>query len=222
LFLSLIINIHAQEVLRGEVWIDLEPVYALSADVPYPLDAESAYRRGLEEAAMVYGAMIYGWSFSYDIGELARGIPESFELTPVGTIVFGDPGLFVTEVEVRDMYLQLWTDYRPTETQLRRLSMWKAGSIRSAQAIGRGPLVGTGNWPSEATDWLAARKAVLEDAARTAVRAMLQGSERNRPREARGFISLSAFPAYWIDGGYWTASARFRVNITEVIPFAVY
>ncbi|MDR0879034.1 MAG: hypothetical protein LBN21_13385, partial [Treponema sp.] len=81
---------------------------------------------------------------------------------------------------------------------------------------------GTEGWPAEATGWLAAREAALEDAARTAVRAMLRGNERNRPKEARGFISLSAFPSYRIDGGYWAVSARFRVDITEIQPFAAY
>jgi hypothetical protein len=74
----------------------------------------------------------------------------------------------------------------------------------------------------ETADWFAARKAALEDAARTAVRAMLRGSERNRPKEARGFISLSAFPSYWIDGGEWAVSARFKVDIIDIQPFAVY
>jgi hypothetical protein len=66
------------------------------------------------------------------------------------------------------------------------------------------------------------RKAGLEDAARSAIRAMLRGSERNRPKEASGFISLAAFPNYFMDGGHWAAAARFRVEITEIIPFAAY
>jgi hypothetical protein len=208
----------AQEVLRGEIQVDLEPVYALYADVPYPLDAQTAHRRALEEGAMFFSAMIYGWSFHYDIGERARGISEEMELNPLGTIAFGDPGLFATDAEVRDMRLYLWLDYRLTESQKRRLLMWKSGVVRSAQAVGYGPLGG----PVESSDWLTIKKTALEDAARAAVRAILRGSERNRPKEARGFISLSAFPGYWMDKGQWAASARFRVEITEIIPFAAH
>jgi hypothetical protein len=70
--------------------------------------------------------------------------------------------------------------------------------------------------------WLQLKKTALEDAARAALRAMLRGSERNRPKEVIGFISLASFPRYYIDSGRWAASARFRVQITEIIPFAAY
>jgi hypothetical protein len=66
------------------------------------------------------------------------------------------------------------------------------------------------------------RRAGLEDAARAAIRAMLRGSERNRPKEATGVISLAAFPQYWMDSGRWAASARFRVQVTGIVPFAAY
>jgi hypothetical protein len=62
----------------------------------------------------------------------------------------------------------------------------------------------------------------MEDAARAAVREMLRGSERNRPKEAVGYISLESFPYYFMDAGRWQCSARFRVEIKEIVPFAAY
>jgi hypothetical protein len=208
----------APESLRGEVRVELEPVYAPFVDVPVQPDTQSLRRQALEEAARCYSAMIYGWSFTYDIGEKARGIAEVFELTPAGTIEFGDPGLYATDAGIRDGRLCLYTDYRLTGLQKRRMERWKSGAVRSAQAIGYGPPGG----PVEAADWQTIKEAALQDAARAAVRAILRGSERNRPKEARGFISLSAFPVYRMDGGRWAASARFRVEITEIVPFAAY
>jgi hypothetical protein len=215
-FISL--NLRAQEVLRGEVRVDLEPVFAPQVDVPYPLDAPAAHRRALEEAALYFSAMIYGWSFYYDIGERARGVEENFELDPLGTIPFGDPGLFATDAEVRNMRLYLWTDYRLSPAQIHRLSMWRSGTIRNVQAIGHGPLGG----PVEAADWISLKRRALEDAARAAVRAMLRGQERNRPKEVRGYISLSGFPNFWFDAGQWAVLGRFRVELTEILPFAAY
>ncbi|MDR1863858.1 MAG: hypothetical protein LBQ67_08055 [Treponema sp.] len=209
---------HGQEVLRGEVWVELEPVYGAFVDEEYPLDMDTAAKRALEEAAMFFSAMIYGWSFNYDIGERARGIAEQFELEPVGAIAWGDPGLRVTAAGVKDMRLSLWADYRPRENQLRRLNAWKAGNIRGAQAVGCGPLGG----PADINGWFSIKKTAMEDAARTAIRAMLRGSERNRPKEARGFISLAAFPRYFMDSGRWLCSARFRVEIKEIVPFSAY
>jgi len=206
-----------QQVLRGEVWADMEPIYGGYVDDEYPLDFLAASRRALEEAAMLYSAMIYGWSFYYDIGERARHMSENFELTPVAAIPFGDPGLRATDAEIRDGRVRLWTDYYLNESQQRRMQVWRTGTTRNAQAVGYW-LPGSAEKPT----WLSVKKDALEDAARAAVRLMLQGSERNRPKEAHGFISLASFPNYFIDSGRWGASARFRVQITEIVPFAAY
>jgi hypothetical protein len=211
------------EVIRGEVWAELEPIYGGYVDPEYPLNTETAARRALEEAALFFSAMIYGWSFHYEIGEAARRIPETFELVPVASIAPGDPGLQTTDMEIRDLRVRLWADYHLSDAQQRRLRTWRTGTIRNAQAVGYGP---SGDFaPAESAEtprWLAVRKAALEDAARAAVRAMLRGTERNRPKEAAGFICLASFPHYYVDSGRWAVSARFRVQLTEIIPFAAY
>jgi len=225
LFSSILFSISAQGneagqhqyVLRGEVYVDFEPIYAGHIDEEYPLDIPSAGRRALEEAAMFYSAMIYGWSFNYEVGERARRIAENFELNPIASIEFGDPALRVTDTEIRDLSLRIWTDYHLNDSQQRRVQVWRTGSIRNAQAIGYGP-----SSLDENPGWLAVKKMALEDSARAALRAMLQGSERNRPKEVSGFISLASFPRFFVDGGRWAVSARFRVQIVEIIPFSVY
>jgi len=204
-------------VIRGEVYVDLEPIYAGHVDSEYPLSIPSAGQRALEEAAIFFSAMIYGWSFNYDVGERARRIEENLDLTPRGVIEKGDPRLSVTDVEVSDNRLKIWTDYHLTDLQQSRMQTWRSGMIRSAQGIGYGP-ASIAEYPG----WLKLKQTALENAAKAALRTMLRGSERNRPKEVTGFISLASFPRYYIDSGRWTASARFRVQITEIIPFAVY
>jgi hypothetical protein len=208
----------AQDVLRGEVRVELETIYGGFIEDRFPLDMEGASRRALEEAAMFFSAQIYGWSFFYDIGERARGIAEEFELTLLGEIQWGDPALFVTHTRLEDRIFSVWMDYRPWEHQRRRLDMWRMGNVRTAQATGYGPW-GT---PMMVTGWLDIRREALEDAARAAVRAILQGQERNRPKQATGFISLERFPTFHIDAGRWAAQARFNVIIEEIIPFAAH
>ena len=225
MFFSVILTIPAQvqnsaispSVIRGEVFVDLEPIYAGHVDDEYPLDIPSAGRRALDEGAMLFSAMIYGWSFNYEIGERARQIDEILELHPVGSIQSGDPGLRVTDTEIRDMQLRVWMDYELALSQQRRMDMWRTGTTRSVQAVGYGQ-VHLDVYPG----WLAIKQTALEDAARAALRAILQGSERNRPKEALGFISLVSFPRYFIDSGRWVVNAHFRVQITDIIPFAAY
>jgi hypothetical protein len=234
-FLFLPFLLPAQEVLRGEVRVEIEPIFGAYVDEEYPLDTEAAYRRALQEAAMFFSAQIYGWSFHYDIGERARNIEEKLELTPLGEIRWGDPGLYITHANFQNRdfetttlrlaaFLSAWMDYRPTDAQRRRLEMWQKGNIRPAQAIGYSSIGAIGAIRDSAEDpyWLAIKKNALEDSARAAVRAMLQGSERNRPKEATGFICLESFPFFYIDSGRQAARARFRVEITEIIPFAAY
>ena len=197
--------------------MDFEPIYAGHIDSEYPLDIPAASRRALDEAALFFSSMIYGWTFNYEVGERARQIAEILELTPVAMIEQGDPSLRVTDTEIRDMRFRMWTDYHLSDAQQRRMQVWRGGTVRNAQAIGYGP-----SFIEEYPGWLELKKTALEDAAREAIRGMLRGSERNRPKEAVGFISLAAFPRFFIDGGRWAVSARFRVQITEIIPFSAY
>ena len=204
-------------VLRGEVFVDLEPIYLGHVDEEYPLDIPTAGRRALEEAAMFYSAMIYGWSFLYDVGERARQIEENLELTALGTVEFGDPRLRVTDTQIRDNRFSVWTDYHLSDSQQNRVQSWSTGMIRNAQAVGHGPFV-----IDEYPGWFILKKSALEDAARVALRTMLRSSERNRPKEVTGFICLASFPRFYIESGRWAVSARFRVQITEIIPFLVH
>jgi hypothetical protein len=204
-------------VLRGEVVVDLEPIYAGHVDEEYPLEAPVAARRALEEAALFYSAMIYGWSFYYEVGERARQVEEKLELNNIAMIEFGDPSLRVTDTEIKEMQFRVWTDYHLSDAQQRRMSVWRTGTVRNAQAVGYGP-----DSVDEYPGWLELKKTALEDAARIALRTMLRGSERNRPKEAEGIISLASFPRYFISSGRWAVSARFRVQITDIIPFAAH
>jgi hypothetical protein len=208
------------DTMRGEVWIELEPIYGNRPDIEYPVSMETAGRRALQEAALYYSAMIYGWSFHYDIGERARGIKEDFDVfEPMGEVRWGDVRLTVTEVELRDdSQVRVWTDYRMSELQAKRVQTWRTGTVRNAQATGYCPITG----PTPDSGWLEIRNAVLRDAARAAVRGILRGGERNRPKEAIGFISLASFPRFYVDSGQWAASVRFRIQINEIIPFAAY
>jgi len=202
----------AGETLRGRFSVDLEPVYALEPGVPYPLDAATAHRRVLDEASRTFAAIIYGWSFEYALGDRARGIAERFDLEPLGAIPFGDPRLSVTDAGSDPSILHVWSEYRLDNDQARAAAVVREGTARRAQGTGSAPLSGG----------TAGKEAALRDAARTAVRAVLGGSERNRPKEAYGTVSLEDVPRYWVDEGRFICSARFRVNVKRVVPYAYF
>jgi hypothetical protein len=202
----------AEEVLRIRVSAELEQVVPRFIEDPTASGREAAQRSALAQASLVLGGMIYGWDFDYEIGERVRGIAERFTLTERGRVVFGDPRLTVTDAETNGDELSIWTEYRPDEAQMRRLAAWKSGGAKPVTGLGTAAL----------TDEAEGKRAALEDAARAAIRAFLRGTERNRPKEARGAIALVAEPRWWIESGRWTSSARFRLFIDEIVPFSAY
>ena len=59
IFFSALFELQAQDVLRGEIMVELEPVFGFFVEDKYPLDFDDAYLRALEEAAMFFSASIY-------------------------------------------------------------------------------------------------------------------------------------------------------------------
>lgn len=218
LFFIVLLPLSADPVLRGKVGIELETVNFTTVEDPLRPNFDQIRSRALEEAALYFGAMIYGWSFDYEIGEKAREISEVFELEPLGSITFGDPRMRATDTNLHDMKFILWCEYRADAQQAALLTAWHAGLNRTTQALGQGLMYST----ADPEFWIKGRTAALEDAARAAVRAILQGSERNRPKESRGRIALASFPSYFFDAGRWAVSARFIVEIIDIVPFAAY
>ncbi|MDR0409656.1 MAG: hypothetical protein LBH18_04580 [Spirochaetaceae bacterium] len=211
-------SVFSQETLRGEVCVELEPVYALFLGVPSPLDNAAANRWALEDAAAAFSGMVYGWEFVYEPGEWARSLPEDIELTALGKITPDDARLEITDVNVKDGLFFLYADYHLDEAQGSRISGWKSASSFTAQAVGYGPLQG-----GEGTiDRSQIKEYALKDAMKKALRKKLRPTERNRPRSVTGFIALSRFPLYRMQNGLWAASSEFRIEIKNIIPFAAY
>ncbi len=202
----------AEEVIQIRVSADLEAVPPRYLEEPVSPDRETARRAALEEAALILGGMIYGWKFEYEVGERARGIEEAFILSEQGRVAFGDPRLSVTDAEADAHRLTVWISYVPDESQSRRLASWKSGGFKPARGVGSAPFAAP----------LEGKRAALEDAARAALRTYLRGTERNRPKEARGVIALVGEPRYRVDAGKWMADARFRLMVDELVPFAAY
>jgi len=206
------VPLFADEVLQGRFVVDLEPVAAMEPGVPYPLDQQTAARRIFEEAAVDFAAMIYGWSFLYEPGDKTRQIEEFFELKPLGTILWGDSRMTALDTYSEGSKLYVWAEYRPDEIQRRYLAAGREGSAKNAQGTGSAPVYLGVRGKSDA----------LEDSAREALRGILRGSERNKPKEARGTLVLSEIPRFWVDAGYFYCAARFRVIVKEVVPFKVF
>ncbi|MDR2802869.1 MAG: hypothetical protein LBB22_01100 [Treponema sp.] len=208
----------SQELLRGEVSVEMEPVYAQFLGVPYPLDLTTANTWAVEDAAAAFSGMVYGWTFVYEPGERARDLQEFFDITMLGKIETDDTRLKVTDAVMDGGVFYMYSDYILDETQKTRLLAWKSASKATVKSLGFSSLQGDKGVTSRSQ----IKESALKDAMKTALRNRLRITERNRPRTVTGFISLSKFPIYRMQSGMWAATAEFRIEIKEIIPFAAY
>ena len=208
----------AAPTLRGAVYVELDAPYLLPLGISSPVDRAAAAAWALEDSAAAFSALIYGWNFEYEPGERARELRERVLLTPLGRVEPADPRLQITEAAVRDGLYELWADYQLTGEQQYRLRAWHSADTRETAATGYAPLAGN----EGTTERTEIKAAALEDAVKKALRAQLRAQERNRPRLVRGSIALARFPLYRLFHGNWAAQARFRVRITEIVPFPAY
>ncbi|MDR2468278.1 MAG: hypothetical protein LBD22_04875 [Spirochaetaceae bacterium] len=207
-----------QEILRGEIAVELEPVYLIDLGINSPLDTETASNWALEDTATAFSGMIYGWNFEYEPGERARQLGERLNLQPIGTVKADDARIKISDVSILDNVYYLWCDYHLAADQQNRLRAWNSAQTKGIKAMGHAPLTG----PAGTSARTMIKAAALEDAIKQALRAELRSTERNRPRFVRGSIALAAFPLYRIFRGNWAAQASFRIRIDELVPYAVY
>ncbi|MDR0639240.1 MAG: hypothetical protein LBG27_10160 [Spirochaetaceae bacterium] len=207
---------YAQDVLRGMVTVDSEPVWAAlpgnessGQTGTYPLSWRDAQLAALSGAMDFFSGMIYGWEFEYEVGEKARNVEEAFDWMPLGELSFGDMRMRPDDSDREGSILRLWADYEMDAAQTARRGAWLSGQLRVINARGRAGLNEDG-------------RNSLRDAAKQAVRSLVRGRERERPKTVRGRIALAEFPAVTLMDGEWSASAKFFVEIREIQKYKGY
>ncbi|MDR2864082.1 MAG: hypothetical protein LBV68_00545 [Spirochaetaceae bacterium] len=212
------IPLSAQNVLRGEISEELEPVYAVFLGIPSPIDNKTAILWALEDSAAAFAGMIYGWNFEYEPGERSRNIPETLDLNSLGAIQFGDRRMSISDTRVENDMFYLSSDYTLSPEQEYRIKAWNASTTVGINTIGYASLQGNPG----ITDRRMIKFSALEDAVKKAIRSYFRSIVKNRPRAIKGYIALSQFPSFRIAHGQWAATARFRLQMSEIVPFSVY
>jgi hypothetical protein len=203
-------SVAGKELLRAEFWADLEPVAGVGDE--WPVSAETARKRVLEEAAWVYGGMIWGFEFRYTPYDKTRAIPERFELQPIGSLA-PDTLSFAAGAGPSSMNeFHSYVEYRPEASLVSLMGSYATDPWKGCQGIGK----------ADMNLGLKGRRASYEDGLRAALRSLLQGLEPNKPRLVRGRIVLDRPPSMSIMGGYYTAQLRARAMVIEVLPYKVY
>ncbi len=119
----------ADDRLFVRPWVELEPIVRIEAEYPIPLEKAGGWV--LEEARALLSGMVYGWTFSWTPGDLARKVEDRFELVPVAEIPWGSDRLAVRQTQVEEARLFAQVSYLMTPAEeLRRRVVGRRGRRR--------------------------------------------------------------------------------------------
>lgn len=192
-------------------WVELEPVVRIETD-QYPIPAEKAARAALEEARVLLSGMIYGWSFDYTPANSARGVAESFALTPIAQIPWGSTRLRVIETETAEQKLWARASYSMDDAEAARRASWESGTALLSQGEGKADVM-------KGPD---AKGLSFQDAVRDAIRVALHGSYIDAPRQIRGDVVLWDDPQSLVRSGMYRTTVKVKIMVRDVVPYRIF
>jgi|GEM_PF-1223580 len=199
-----------REVLRAEFWADVQPVAGVGDE--WPVSPATGRARILDEAAWVYGGMIWGFEFSYTPYDKTRGVAERFDLASIGglrpELLTIAPGAAPRSA---DEY-RSFVEFRPDASLAALMASYEQGPWVSCQGTGK----------ADTILGVKGRRAAYEDGLREAVRSYLRSIEPNKPRLVRGRVAFERPPSMTILDGFYTVRLRARTMVVEIIPYKLY
>jgi hypothetical protein len=198
------------EILTLNAWYDLEPL--ILEEEEYPETPESIHRKLLEEARILFSAMIYGFSFTYTPSDNKRGVEELFILSLNAEIQWGDPNLKVISSEIRDNRLYCKIIYSLTDAQnLRRIS-WNSNVIPTAGGEGG----------ADYFQGYVSKMESIKAAIREAIRNYVRLRVFNKPKEIAGEILLLEEPYTIIQSGQYVSSVKIKLLLKEIEAYTIF
>jgi len=200
------------DLISVRLWCELEPMVQENAG--YPLSAQLAQKRALEEARSILSGMIYGYRFRYTPGDSVRRIEEEFTLTPVAEILWGDPNMRIADAYVKDSLLFLKVTYQLEDFQFARRRAWASNSVQSGS--------GTGSYSVFTAPSPEGKRGALEQALKNAVRSVLRPTYFNKPREITGEMVIWNEPHTIIQSGAYTTQLVTKLRVKQIRPYSLF
>ena len=198
------------EALTVDVWCELEPMVYEGGE--YPVSAETAARRMLEEARNFISAMIYGYSFVYTPSDKSRRVAEEFDLRPLAEVAWGDPKLNVLLTEKRGNRMFSKISYRLEDYQLARRRSWGSNTQPSAAGSGKETII----------LGISAKQSAFVQSLKNAIREYMRKRVFNKPKDIRGDLLLWDPPATIIKAGAYLTTSKIKLSIQNLTPYTVF
>jgi hypothetical protein len=178
----------------------------------YPVPREKAQKSLLDEARILFSAMVYGYTFVYTPGDKSRRVEERFELAPVAEIQWGSPRMEIRETDIDEARLSARFCYTMSENEIRRRSSWESNSA----------FLSTGAGAASAFMGPSGKRAALANAIKDAIRNHLNVRVLNKPREIRGEVVLWEDPQTVVRAGAYQTQAKVRLEVREVVSYRIF
>lgn len=199
------------DFLVAQLWCELDPLVREPGQT-YPLPQDAVIKQVLTEAQFVFGGMLYGFDFVYTPADPARGVADSFTLTPVAEIPWGDPRLQVLQTRTDGTRLIASLLYSLAPFQERWKQAWDSNLFPTATGRGKGDYYGG----------FAQKLASYRDAIKEAIRGYLRARVYNRPREVKGEVALLGSPTTIVESGEYFTTVTVKLKLERVEPYRVY
>lgn len=196
---------------RSEFWTELPSLPVFEVD-PKPFDGAEASKTLLSEAAFVYAGMIRGFSVRYVPLDRARGIDESMEVEPVLADSIRLEDLARGEYRVVKNVFRAYVEYRPNALERGLYASWRSISFPVSEGQGTASTSGGPEYRIKA----------IQEAIKDAVREYARMRAPNKPRLVRAVACLEKPPAVYLRAGSYSARARIRLKVVEILPYAAY
>ncbi len=198
-------------LIRGEFWAEFNAVPA-HGEEKWPPDDATVKGRILAEAAYVFGGMSQGFDFEWVPANAVRAVQESFILKP-RLVLDGHDSRIKPEMPRRSgTNLFAYISYFPGESEKLAMASYFTGPWLSSGGAGTADFIN--GYPG--------RLLAYEDAARDAVRSLVQSQYANRPRRVRGKIVFAAVPRIVLSNSFYRVYLKARILINEVQNYEIY
>lgn len=191
-----------------EIWCELEPAVP-AGESEFPVPRQEAFNRLMEEARIIFSYMIYGCSFTYTPSDQIRHVTEAFTINPLFEIRWGDKNLEVLSSRTEKERLYARLRYYLADFQDMRINSWQSNIH---------PVI-KGSGESELYKGYTGKITALQNAVKNSVKEYIRTQVYNKPRQITGEVLLIETPYTIIRAGEYRATAAFKLNIKDIIPY---
>ena len=165
-----------------------------------------------KEAVFIFSGMLYGFEFKYIPGDRRRNVDEVFEISPIGTIPWGDPRLKIRSTRWEEHRNLVHFSYYPDDSMKSWIMYWSSGSF---------PLIG-GKADGGFHRGFEGKEDAIKNGIKEAVRNYLRTRVHNKPQIIEGEFVFAEPPVMSYGGGLYTASVRIKLNTEKISEYSIY